>query len=63
MTEPQQPEIRRSGKGGTSDEEVDVIPESPSAKPSGGPHGTDKGDKGGGEGGGVPPDQQSPYPS
>ncbi|GAA3001261.1 hypothetical protein [Streptosporangium longisporum] len=63
MTQPQQPELRRSGKGGSSDEELDVVPESPSNHAGGQPHGTDKGSKGGGEGGGVPPEQQSPYPS
>ncbi|MGW5265931.1 hypothetical protein ACWEQG_33565 [Microbispora sp. NPDC004025] len=64
MTEPQQPELRRSGGGGANDENVDVIPESASAtKPGGQPHGTDKGNKGGGEGGGVPPDQRPPYPA
>jgi hypothetical protein len=64
MTEPQQPEIRRSGRGGTSDEELDVMPETPSGSPGGGrPHGTDRGNKGGGEGGGVPPDQRPPHPT
>lgn len=63
MTEPQQPELRRSGGGGANDENVDVIPESASAAKPANPHGTDKGNKGGGEGGGVPPDQRPPYPS
>ncbi|GAA2702459.1 hypothetical protein GCM10010412_100510 [Nonomuraea recticatena] len=63
MTEPQQPEVRRSGKGGASDEELDAVPESPSGDVSGQPHGTDKGNKGGGKGGGVPPDQQPQHPA
>ncbi|WP_055477711.1 hypothetical protein [Sphaerimonospora mesophila] len=64
MSQPQQPEIRRSGRGGGTDEDIDVIPESQSGGDvSGRPHGTDKGGKGGGEGGGVPPDQRPPHPS
>ncbi|GIH72896.1 hypothetical protein [Sphaerimonospora thailandensis] len=64
MSQPQQPEIRRSGRGGSTDEDIDLTPESVSGgDTSGHPHGTDKGDKGGGEGGGVPPDQRPPYPS
>ncbi|GGS94145.1 hypothetical protein GCM10010156_60530 [Planobispora rosea] len=64
MTQPQQNEIRRSGGAPTNDENLDVVPESPSGKVSGGhAHGTDKGNRGGGEGGGVPPDQQPPHPA
>ncbi|MFC4062316.1 hypothetical protein ACFOWE_28785 [Planomonospora corallina] len=64
MTQPQQPELRRSGGAPTNDENLDVMPETPSGSAKGGrAHGTDKGDKGGGEGGGVPPDQQPPWPS
>lgn len=62
MTNPQQPEIRRSEKGATDTDSRKAAVE---AEGTGGghPHSTDKGNKGGGEGGGVPPDQQSPFPS
>jgi hypothetical protein len=60
VSQPQQPEIRRSGKGATVEDSAD--PDSV-VQATGEPHGTDKGNKGGGEGGGVPPAQQSPYPS
>ncbi|MBG0827501.1 hypothetical protein HS041_06965 [Planomonospora sp. ID67723] len=65
MTQPQQPELRRSGGAPTNDENLDVMPESPSGSSASGgrPHGMDKGNKGGGEGGGVPPDQQPPHPA
>ena len=60
MANPQQPELRRSAKGATTEDSADL---KAGAGPAGGqPHGTDQGAKGGGEGGGVPPDQQSPYP-
>lgn len=63
MSNPQQPELRRSGKGETV-EGSEELRASGSAGPGGArPHGTDKGSKGGGEGGGVPPAQQPPYPS
>jgi hypothetical protein len=60
MSQPQQPEIRRSEKGASVEDSADpdsVVPA------TGQPRGTDKGNKGGGEGGGVPPAQQAPYPS
>ena len=62
MTNPQQPEIRRSEKGATDQDSRKAAVE---AEDTGGghPHGTDKGNKGGGRGGGVPPEQQSPFPS
>ncbi|GAA3142759.1 hypothetical protein GCM10010466_37140 [Planomonospora alba] len=64
MTQPQQNELRRSGGAPTNDENLDVMPETPSGSTKGGrPHAMDKGNKGGGEGGGVPPDQQPPWPS
>ncbi|GAA3443768.1 hypothetical protein [Planomonospora venezuelensis] len=64
MPEPQQPELRRSQRGGTSDKDNPVIPQSRSGKKSSGrSHGTDKGNRGGGKGGGVPPGQQPPHPA
>lgn len=62
MVKPQQPELRRSDLGETSQDAQEIRANS-QAPQGGNPHGTDKGNKGGGEGGGVPPDQQSPYPS
>ncbi|WP_130492674.1 hypothetical protein [Motilibacter rhizosphaerae] len=61
--DPQQPELGRNRKGGTSDKAEKIRNSSPSASQGGQAHGTDKGNKGGGEGGSVPPDQQSPYPA
>ncbi|GII03043.1 hypothetical protein [Planobispora takensis] len=65
MPEPQQPELRRSERGGTSDKDNTGISQSRSSKgrSAGRPHGTDKGHRGGGKGGGVPPDQQPPHPA
>ncbi|MEV5552581.1 hypothetical protein AB0L44_02910 [Nonomuraea wenchangensis] len=63
MTNPQQPELRRSGKSATEPKSANAIPETRSGgKRSARPHGTDKGGRGGGKGGGVPPGQQSPHP-
>jgi hypothetical protein len=62
MTNPQQPELRRSEKGETV-EQSQQFRIGRDAGQGNRPHGTDKGGKGGGEGGGVPPDQQSPYPT
>ncbi|MED7922828.1 hypothetical protein SMD20_01175 [Nonomuraea sp. LP-02] len=63
MSNPQQPELRRSGKSATESKSAKEIPETRSGeKRSARPHGTDKGRKGGGKGGGVPPGQQPPYP-
>ncbi|MEW9549394.1 hypothetical protein [Nonomuraea sp. NPDC050783] len=63
MTNPQQPELRRSGKSATESKSANGMPDTRSGtKPSGRAHGTDKGNKGGGKGGGVPPDQQPPHP-
>nr|BFE85907.1 hypothetical protein GCM10020093_085080 [Planobispora longispora] len=52
MPEPQQPELRRSERGGSSDKDNNVIPQSASSrrKSAGRPHGTDKGNRGGGKG-------------
>ncbi|SEK98826.1 hypothetical protein SAMN05660976_01589 [Nonomuraea pusilla] len=63
MTNPQQPEIRRSGKSATESKSAHAVPETKSgAKRAARPHGTDKGRKGGGKGGGVPPEQRPPHP-
>ncbi len=62
MSNPQQPEQRRSEKGGGTPQESGEIKASETAAKGGRAHGTDKGDKGGGRGGGVPPDQQSEHP-
>ena len=65
MANPQQPELRRSGKGETV-EQSEKLRVGRDAGNGDRPHGTDKGGKGGkggGQGGGVPPDQQSPYPA
>ena len=61
MTKPQQPEIRRSGRGATDQDSAKTkIADHPNA---GRPHGTDRGSKGGGHGGGVPEGQRPPHPS
>ncbi|MGI5288576.1 hypothetical protein ACQEVF_35260 [Nonomuraea polychroma] len=64
MSQPQQPELRRSGKAATDSTSAHAIPETKSGakRRATRPHGTDKGGKGGGKGGGVPPGQRSPYP-
>jgi hypothetical protein len=60
MTKPQQPEIRRSGKGATDQDSAKAkIADQPN---QGRPHGTDRGSKGGGRGGGVPEEQRPPHP-
>ncbi|MFF1309169.1 hypothetical protein [Streptomyces sp. NPDC058307] len=63
MSDPQQPEQRRSQKGGgTPQESGELKARQPETGEAGRAHGTDKGDKGGGKGGGVPPDQQPEHP-
>ncbi|MET7327854.1 hypothetical protein [Nonomuraea sp. NPDC005650] len=63
MSNPQQPEIRRSGKSPTEFKSAHLVPEKQrGVRRAAHPHATDKGNKGGGKGGGVPPDQRSPYP-
>lgn len=66
MSNPQQPEQRRSDKGGaTPQDSAEMKAAQPSAGGTRGnqrAHGTEKGDKGGGEGGGVPPAQQPDHP-
>ncbi|GAA4954194.1 hypothetical protein HD597_001349 [Nonomuraea thailandensis] len=60
MSNPQQPELRRSGKASTDSKSADAVRET--KKRSGRSHGTDKGRKGGGKGGGVPPAQRPQHP-
>lgn len=61
MTNPQEPEVRRSRRGTTAQQGKEITEEKRDDR-TGKPQGTDKGEKGGGEGGGVPPDQRSPHP-
>ncbi|MGW0418746.1 hypothetical protein [Streptomyces sp. NPDC003015] len=62
MSNPQQPEQRRSQKGGGTPQQSGELKAGRPETETGRVHGTDKGDKGGGEGGGVPPDQQPEHP-
>ncbi|MEU6710303.1 hypothetical protein ABZ897_02390 [Nonomuraea sp. NPDC046802] len=60
MSNPQQPELRRSGR--TTICSMAVGSKQSGTPRSVHPHGTDKGSKGGGKGGGVPPGQRPQYP-
>ncbi|MEU6277322.1 hypothetical protein ABZ871_33720 [Streptomyces populi] len=64
MSNPQQPEQRRSHRGGATPQHSGELKARQKGSKEGGghTHGTDKGDRGGGEGGGVPPDQRSDHP-
>ncbi|MBL1084570.1 hypothetical protein JK359_21810 [Streptomyces actinomycinicus] len=63
MSNPQQPEQRRSDKGGATPQDVAELKARQAHRDEAGrPHGSDKGAKGGGEGGGVPPAQQPEHP-
>jgi len=65
MSNPQQPEQRRSAKGGGTPQESGEVKarEAEEGVRSGQrAHGTDKGNKGGGPGGGTPPEQQPDHP-
>ncbi|MEE1831182.1 hypothetical protein [Streptomyces sp. SP17KL33] len=65
MSNPQQPEQRRSDKGGATPQDSAELKARQSETKSGHAHGTDKGGKGGkggGKGGGVPPGQQPEHP-
>jgi hypothetical protein len=63
MSNPQQPELRRSGRSAADFESTGAVPETKSGrKRAARPHGTDKGHKGGGKGGGVPPEQRPKHP-
>jgi hypothetical protein len=64
MSNPQQPEQRRSDKGGSTPQDSAEMKARQPDRVAGGKraHGTDKGMKGGGEGGATPPDQQPDHP-
>jgi hypothetical protein len=63
VSNPQQPEQRRSQKGGATPQSIAELKARQTQEKGGGhAHGTDKGNKGGGKGGGVPPDEQSEHP-
>jgi hypothetical protein len=63
MSNPQQPEQRRSRKGGATPQRSGELKARQAEDTDGGhAHGTDKGNKGGGEGGKVPPDQRPDHP-
>jgi hypothetical protein len=62
MSNPQQPEQRRSDKGGATPQDSAELKARETDEKAGHAHGTDKGEKGGGEGGGVPPGQQAEHP-
>jgi hypothetical protein len=63
MSNPQQPQQRRSRKGGaTSQDSGELRGRQIEETGDDRAHGRDKGNKGGGEGGGVPPDQQPDHP-
>ncbi|MEU7299458.1 ANTAR domain-containing protein [Streptomyces sp. NPDC007189] len=64
MSNPQQPEQRRSDKGGATPQDSGELKARQGAGQGAGarPHGTDKGRKGGGEGGGTPPAQRPDHP-
>jgi hypothetical protein len=61
MPNPQQRELRRAERGGTTGDAAKQIPAKTKLK--GRPHGTGKGAKGGGQGSGKkPPGQRPPHP-
>jgi hypothetical protein len=63
MSNPQQPEQRRSVKGGATPQDIGELKARQKADRTGPrPHGSDKGEKGGGQGGGVPPAQRPDHP-
>ncbi|MFI7323027.1 MULTISPECIES: hypothetical protein [Streptomyces] len=64
MSNPQQPEQRRSAKGGaTPQDSAELKARQPGGRRAGAhDHGTDKGGKGGGPGGGTPPEQSPEHP-
>lgn len=64
MSNPQQPELRRSDKGaGTPQDSEARKAAQPTAVNGGHAHGTDRGGKGGSKGGGTPPEQQPDHPA
>ncbi|WP_322982451.1 hypothetical protein [Streptomyces sp. S584] len=63
MSNPQQPEQRRSDRGGSTPEDSAAMKARQSRHgPGGRAHGTDKGRKGGGRGGATPPEQRPDHP-
>ncbi|MFF5403212.1 hypothetical protein ACFY8K_14285 [Streptomyces misionensis] len=62
MSNPQQPEQRRSDKGGATPQDGGELKARQAQGGGARPHGSDKGEKGGGEGGGVPPAQRPDHP-
>ncbi|MDT6982772.1 hypothetical protein ACFSUJ_26440 [Streptomyces lusitanus] len=64
MSNPQQPELRRSDKGAATPQDSEARKASQPGRGAGGhDHGTDRGNKGGGRGGGKPPEQQPDHPA
>ncbi|GGQ02289.1 hypothetical protein [Streptomyces roseolilacinus] len=63
MPNPQQPELRRSDKGGGTPEDSQARKAAEPTGAGGRAHGTDRGNKGGGKGGGTPPEQQPDHPA
>lgn len=63
MSNPQQPELRRSDKGAATPQDSQARKAAQPAEGGGRAHGTDRGDKGGGKGGGTPPEQQPDHPA
>ncbi|MGK5627861.1 hypothetical protein [Streptomyces sp. URMC 123] len=63
MSNPQQPELRRSDKGASTPQDSQARKAAEPTKGHGRAHGTDRGDKGGGRGGGTPPEQQPDHPA
>ncbi|MFJ6386991.1 hypothetical protein ACIQJT_05225 [Streptomyces sp. NPDC091972] len=63
MSNPQQPELRRSDKGAGTPQDSQSRKAAQAANEGGHAHGTDRGDKGGGRGGGTPPEQKPDHPA
>ncbi|MFH8469960.1 hypothetical protein [Streptomyces sp. NPDC017991] len=64
MSNPQQPEVRRSDKGAATPQDSQARKAAQRTRGNGGhAQGTDRGEKGGGEGGGTPPEQQPDHPA
>ncbi|MFI0240236.1 hypothetical protein [Streptomyces sp. NPDC016845] len=66
MSNPQQPELRRSDKGAGTPQDSEARKAAQPTGVNGGrghAHGTDRGGKGGGKGGGTPPEQQPDHPA
>lgn len=63
MSNPQQPELRRSDKGAGTPQDSQARKAAEPTVNGGRAHGTDRGKKGGGRGGGTPPEQQPDHPT